>query len=316
MRGRGLSASALLGIALLSASAFGVSGAQVVFKLGDQWIYDMSMTIGEITMEGSVTYSYDGESTETVAGHNYSTYEMKYHGSMDISGFMSGYQTTGTATILGVDSMDTTNLDSIVSDYNLSMTAMTLYQGTPMTLVRWVHDVTKYSPPGGLGDVPEDPHVGESWTKIRTMYSNTMTSDNGVITEDSYARVVNETYTYLGVKTISVPAGTFKCEVIQANDGTNLETQWYSDEVGMLVKDVYEAGPSESGTQLLTSFRYTSPPSGISQSDTLMIASGVAGAAVAAVIIAWAFTRRGSPPKGQPSGPFPQEPGPPPPLFG
>jgi hypothetical protein len=86
-----------------------------------------------------------------------------------------------------------------------------------------------------------------------------MVYDDGDITENSYSVPLTETYTYLGVKTITVPAGTFECEVIQTDDGDAIYTDWNCDDVGSWVKSAYESGSSESGTLVLTSFSHTPP---------------------------------------------------------
>ena len=92
------------------------------------------------------------------------------------------------------------------------------------------------------------------------MHSETMSCDfYGDITENSYTVSATETLTYWGVKTITVPAGTFECEVTQTDDGDSITTDWYCDDVGSYVKSAYEHGSSGSGTQLLISYSYTPP---------------------------------------------------------
>jgi hypothetical protein len=259
MRGRIVWACALLVTFILSAVSLGGSGAGDEYESGDEWVYDYDVTIDTMLLSGTLTYSFDGESTKSVAGYAYSTYEIGYHGSMTISGTFGGYPVTGTATMRGVDSLDQATLDEIRWDDNFSMTLTVVVYNTPETWVWWEHNVSTYSPPGGVGERPEDPDEGASWTETYTVHSDTMVYDDGDITENSYSVPLTETYTYLGVKTITVPAGTFECEVIQTDDGDAIYTDWYCDDVGSWVKSAYESGSSESGTLVLTSFSYTPP---------------------------------------------------------
>jgi hypothetical protein len=312
MRGGIVSTCALLVTFILSAVSFGGLGAGDKYESGDEWVYDFDMTIETILLSGTVTYSFDGESSKSVAGYAYNTYEMGYDGSMTISGTLEGYAVTGTATIRGVDSLEQATLDEIRSDFNLSMTLTAVVNNIPATLVMWEHNISTYSPPGGVGEEPEDPDEGASWTETYTVHSETMSYDDGDITENSYSVSATETHTYLGVKTITVPAGTFECEVIQTDDGDDISTDWHCDDVGTYVKSVYGLGSSESGTMLLTSFSYTPPPSGVGLSSaTILMVSGIAVVVAVVVIVALFLMRRRSPPKELPTGPVPQGPDPP-----
>ena len=259
MRGEIVSAYALVVMFILSVVPFGGSGSGDEYESGDEWVYDYDMTIDTMLLSGTLTVSFDGESTRSVAGYAYSTYELVYYGSMIVSGTILGYPVTGTATWRGVDSLDQATLDEIRWDGNLSMTLTAVVYNTPVTWVWWEHNVSTYSPPGGVGEWPEDPDEGASWTETYTVHSDSMVYDDGDITENSYSVPLTETYTYLGVKTITVPAGTFECEVIQTDDGDSIYTDWSCDDVGNYVKSAYESGSSESGTMLLISFIYTPP---------------------------------------------------------
>jgi len=317
MRRQVVSAYALLATFIMSAVAFGGSSEGKEYESGDEWVYDIDMTIETMVLSGTVAYSFDGESSKSVAGYAYSTYEMKYDGSLTIAGTLEGYAVSGTASIDGVESLDQASLDTIVSDYNISMTIATVVLGTPVSMEFWKHEVSTYSPPGGVGEEPENPDVGASWTKTYTVHSEIMSYEDGDITEDSSSESTIRTYTYLGVKTITVPAGTFECDVIQTDDGDSITTDWYSDKVGAYVKSVYESGSSGSGTQLLTSFSYTPPSSGGGLSNAMVLmASGIAVVVAVVVVVAWVLMRRRSPPKEQQAGPVPQEPGPPMPPEG
>lgn len=318
MRGQVVAVYAFLAAFLVSVAASdGSSAEDEYYETGDAWIYDIDMTMDSMLLSGTYTESFDGESSKSVAGYAYSTYEMKYHGSMTVTGTLWGYAVSGTATINGVDFLDQESLNVIVSDLHLSMSLSVVYLGSPVSVEYWEHNVSTYSPPGGVGDEPEDPDEGTSWTKTYTVHSETVINDDGDITEESPSFSVTETYTYMGVQTITVPAGTFECEVIQTDDGDSIWTDWYSDSVGTYVKSVYEAGSSQSGTELLKSYSYTPPPSegGLSNATILMV-SGIAIVVVVVIIVAWVLMRRRSPPKEQKTSPVAQGPSPPGPPAG
>jgi len=242
---------------LISIASSGVC-SEAAYKTGDEWVYDFDMQLGTITLSGKVTYSFDGESSRSVAGFAYSTYEIGYMGSLTVGGTAQGYTVSGTATLVGTDSLDQASLDTIVSDSNLSMT-VTYATSTPVTAVFWEHNITTYSPPSGIGEEPENPAEGVSWTKTQTEHYESMAYDNGDITEVSSSVSVTTTYTYLGVRTITVPAGKFDCNVTQEDYGDGITTNWYCDDVGSFVKSSYQSGSSTSGTQVLTSYIYTPP---------------------------------------------------------
>jgi hypothetical protein len=304
MRGQVLSAYALLSCIIVSAIAFGGAGEGEVLESGDYWTYNVDMTTDGLDLKGTTTYTFDGESTKSIAGNVYSTYEIRFDGSMAITGLMSGKAASGEASIYGVESLDQVDLDTIVTDQNMSMNITLLGGSVPVTMKFWDHNVSTYSPPGGTGEEPENLDVGDSWTKTYTVHSEVTRSDDGNITKKSFSKSTTVTYTYLGIETIISGAGTFECHAVQADDGESITTDWYSDEVGMSVKSVYESDFSESGTQILKSFSYTPPstpaPSGGGPSNVFVfMAVGVAVAAIVVVVVAWILMRKKSPPKVQ-----------------
>src|SRR4030042_274216 len=113
-------------------------------------------------LAGTVTYSSEGEGSVSVAGYSYDTYEFELDGSLTISGTLEGYTISGTAFMEGTESVDQKSLDLISSDTNLSMSVTVYVLGTPMTLDIWEHGVSTYSPPGGVGEEPEDPEEDAS----------------------------------------------------------------------------------------------------------------------------------------------------------
>jgi hypothetical protein len=317
MKTSGLTAGALLVALLMTAIASGGSCAEDEYESGDSWAYDLDMTIESLLLSGTTTSTYDGESSKSVAGYAYSTYEMRYHGSMTVTGSIEGYAVTGTATLNEVDSIDQESMNLVVSDYTMSMTMSVVILGTAYGMDYSEHNVSTYSPPGGVGDEPKDPDEGTSWTKTYNVHYETTVNDDGDITTESSSISLTGTYTYLGIRTITVPAGTFECEVIQTDYGDGISTDWYCDDVGTYVKSVYESGSTQSGTEHLTSFSYTPPSSGGALSNAMMfMIAGIVVVAVVVVVVAWILVRRKSPPDGQQIGPVTQGPGSPKPPAG
>jgi len=317
MRGIGVLAIVLLVTFLVTAVASSGSGAGDEFETGDSWSYDADLTIESMLLSGTYAVTYEGESTKSVAGYTYSTYEMKYHGTLTVTGSMGGYAVTGTATLNEIDSVDQESLNLVVSDYTMSMTLSAVILGTAYSYGYSEHNVSTYSPPGGVGDEPEDPDEGTSWTNTYTVHYETTVNDDGDITTESSSISVTETYTYLGVKTITVPAGTFKCEVIQTDYGAGISTDWYCDDVGAYVKSVYESGSTQSGTEQLTSFSYTPPASAGALSNAMMLTiAAVVVIVVVVIIAAWVLMKRKAPPKAQQTSPVTVESGPPRPPAG
>jgi len=240
---------------------FGASDAEAIsdeYEAGDNWIYDCTMNIDTMVLSGLVTESFEGLSTKSVGGYIYTTYEMKTHGVLAISGSFEGFVVSGSASITDIDSVDTESLNKVVSDVNLSMTISVTILGIPVTVEAWEHNVTTYSPPGGLGDEPDCPFEGQSWTKSYTVHYESTSCFDGDISSTSGSVSETVTYTYLGEKSMTVPAGTFFCDVIQQDHGEGISTDWYNSTVGMQVKSAYEEG-SNSGTMLLMSYSYTPP---------------------------------------------------------
>jgi hypothetical protein len=306
----------LLVLSILCTVATGGTGESDEYEAGDEWTYDLEMTMDTIMLSGSATYSFEGLSKKSVAGYSYDTYEMKGHGTMTISGEIEGFSVGGTATLNGIDSIDRENLDVVVSDSNLSMTISTTVNGSPMSMQFWEHGVNTYSPPGGVGEEPANPKEGVSWTMSRTLHSETMTSEDGIITTDSASYSETITYTYMGEKSITVPAGTFKCDVIQEDDGDSITTSWYNAKVGAEVKSVYQSGSSESGTMVLKSFRYTPSSSGGFPLSMALVSAGFAVAVVVVVVVIWILLKRRPKSQAPQVNPISPGPGPPPPPAG
>jgi hypothetical protein len=275
-------------------AASDIGSAEGPFGLGDIWIYDFDMTVGTLSLSGTMTYSFIGESSKNISGIAYETYEMSESGSLEVTGTFYGTWAFGTATITGTDSMDRESLDLIVSDINLSMTLSVPTQNPPVTIDTWDHLISTYSPPGGIGQVPEDFKVGSSWTKNYTIESVETSFDSRfrAITNDSHSYSSTCVYTYLGTSSVIVPAGKFECEKVTEDDEYGVTTSWICEKVGMVVKSEYNSGFSDSITQLLVSYSYTPSPQEDWSPAMVLASLGVPLVAVNVTVVIWMANRR------------------------
>ena len=294
-------------LALCAVASAGIAESDV-YESGDEWVYDMSMTMESMILTGTITYSSEGKGSASVAGYSYDTYEIESDGLLTISGTLDGYTITGTASMIGTESVDQKSLYLIKDDANLSMSITFIVYPFPATIHLWRHGVSTYSPPGGVGETPEDPEEGESWTKTYTVHSEIMDYRDGEITTESSSISETRTYTYMGKQSVSVPAGTFECEVIQVDDGDSITTYWVTYNVGREVKSEYEAGFSQSGTALLKSYSYDPSPSGGISTTTALAISGVVIAVVVAVVVILLLIKRKSRTQEPPLGTDPPNP--------
>ena len=274
------------------------------YKIGDRWVYAISLDMDEMNMTGTVTYSVDAITTESVAGVTYDTYTIVGDGAMDITGAVENVALTGTATISETGSIDVERLDTIVSDMNMSMSLTMEVFSESMTVTMWEREITTYSPPGGVGEEPQDPEEGDTWILTYTAHHEFIAYDGDAITTDSDSSTETRTYLYIGRETITVPAGTFDCEVVQVDDGEDIETTWYSDEVGTQVKSVVEYDSSSSGTKVLTAYTFTPKEPGADGATIYVILGVAAAVVVVAAVVALVLLRR------KPGAPSAMTPGP------
>jgi hypothetical protein len=257
------------------------------YEIGNFWTYNLEMEADPMTLTGEVTFSIDGIKTETVAGVTYDVYDMGLDGGFSITGDYLGTTIEGTSSYTGSYSVEIQEFDEIRSNTNLSM-SITMEGGTlsePYEYETWTHTVTTYSPPGGVGDEPDELTEGVNWVLTYTLHRETTESDDGVVSIESESYTETRTYTYIGRETVTVPAGTFDCEIVQVDDGDSIETSWICEDVGAEVKSVYESTDSD-GVYVLKSYSYT-PKSVDNEDMTLYIAIGgvVVVAAVASVLM-------------------------------
>ena len=258
------------------------------YEIGDEWVYDVTMEMGSVTLTGTTTFSVDEVKTETVAGLTYDVYSFGRDGSFLAEGEYLGMpMVEGTSTWTGSYSVDVDTLDTIRSDTNFSMSFM-VGDGS-IFIETWVHSITTYSPPGGIGEEPDEMTEGAIWFIMHTTHSEIVTYEMYYITSDSYSSTETKIYRYIGRDTITVPAGVFDCVVIQVDDGNSIETYWYCEDVGGEVKSVYESTDGD-GTYVLTSYSFT--PKDSDDSDMMLyLAVGIV-AVIAVVASVLLFRRR------------------------
>ena len=254
------------------------------YEIGDKWVYDLTMEIDPMTLTGTIAFQVDGLTTETLADKSYEAYDMDVDCSLSITGEFLGSTIEGTATIVGEMSVDVQKLDTIRSDQNMSID-MIMEGGllfNPVEEEMWEHTIKTYSPPGGVGEIPEHPTPGTTWTITYTTHSDTTAYEDEEISTDSEYSTETREYTYFGLEAITVPAGTFECEVTQYDDGESVTTLWHCDLIGNDVKQTEESDDGTS-TAILTSYTFT--PKDDSETDDLMLYLLLGGAVVAVVAI-------------------------------
>ena len=251
------------------------------YEIGDEWVYDLTMETYSVTLTGTITYSVDGVNTEAVAGLTYDVYDFGIDGNFLATGEYLGFpMVDGTSTYTGSYSVDVETLDTIRSDTNFSMSFM--WGDGTILIETWEQTITTYSPPGGIGEEPDEMTEGDIWFIMHTTHSETVTYNMYYITTDSDSSTETKTYRYIGRDTITVPAGNFDCVVVQVDDGEGITTRWYCEAVGSDVKSVYESSNMED-TYVLTSYTFTPKDS---DSDNLMLYIAVVAAVGAIAVVA------------------------------
>ncbi len=284
-----ISAYALVVLLAVCAAAPGGRSAGDYYELGDEWVYDVDMSVDTLLLSGTITYVFAGKSSRSAGGFSYATYEIDQSGSFNIEGMISDSWASGTATISGTGSYEQDSLDLIVLDQNLSMTVSAPLLNPPLTMTLWDHIISTYTPPGGVGQVPVYVDVGRSWTKNYTIESAEMSFDSRfqTITSDSYSYSSTSVYAYMGTSQVIVPAGRFKCDVVTERDEYGVAKYWMSEKVGMVVKSEYNPGSSDSMTQSLVSYHYRASPPGDWSPATLAASLVLPLLAVDVTVVIW-----------------------------
>lgn len=289
LRRKPMSAYALVVLLAVCATATEGRSAGDFYESGDEWVYDVEISVDTLHLSGTITYMFAGESSRTEGGFSYDTYEIDQFGSFNVEGTLFGSWASGTATISGRGSMDQGRLDLISIDQNLSISVSVPLLNPPLTMTLWDHVITTYTPPGGVGRDPEHVEVGKSWTKNYTIKSVEMSFDSrfSAITSNSYSYSSTSVYTYMGTSSIVVPAGKYVCDVVTERDEYGVTKSWMSEKVGMVVKSEYNPGSSDSMTQSLVSYSYRALPQEDWSPAIVLASIGVPLAAVNVTVVIW-----------------------------
>ncbi len=285
-KSRYVSATISIVFSVLLVSSFStVVRAQGLFTQGDFWLYDQSAVYGSASVSGIMNVSYTGMSNRTVDGTAYVTYELQYNTSLMWSGTASG-----TTRSLETVYVDQSSENTVVDEYNESDDITFTSGGTISTVNGWTYNETVYNPPGGSGTWPSSVQVGDTWTITYTVNYTEVTFD-GTSTNITMGSLVEPTtYTVTGTESVSVPAGTFDCTVIQISSPEYSYTRWYSDKVGNDVKITSGSGLNDSSTIVLRAYSYGATSN--SQVSVLYVGIGAAIAAAAVIVVVLLVMRR------------------------
>ncbi len=262
--------------------------AQDFFTQGDYWLYDLAGGYPNTAVSGVVNLSYAGLTTMSVAGKTYDVYDLIYDSDFSWTGSI-----TGTSTSIQHSYVDVISENTVAVTYNESDYLTIQSGGSFEAFNGWVYNMTSYDPPGGQGNWPSTLNTGDTWNITYTEVYEERTFNGSFLNSTSGSWTYVTTYYVRGSQTITVPAGTFNCLVIQESTPESTYTRWYSSQVGSDVKQNAVSSSGENLTWLLRSYSFavTSTPnvSGV----YLSIGAGVA--ITATVIVLLLFMRRRRP---------------------
>jgi hypothetical protein len=281
-----VSATVFIGLMLLLASSYTtVVRAQGLFTEGDYWLYYQTGVYGTATLSGSMNNSYAGMTSQTVSGTTYETYDIVYNSSYTWSG-----TALGTTRSIEHVYVDQSSENTVIDEYNESDDITFGSGATTSTVHGWTYNRTVYNPPGGTGEWPSSYQVGDSWTITYTVDYTEISYDGTSTTTTSGSLVETTTYDVTKMETITVPAGTFDCVVMEISSPEYSYTRWYSDKVGNDVKIVSGSSSSDSTTAVLRAYSFGG--SGTSHVSLVYVGLGAAIAATAAVLVLMLVIRR------------------------
>ena len=281
----------LLAVVAVSANSTAVAN---YYREGDMWLYEVTEFADTLVYSGYWNASYAGVTTKLIEGEE-----------RDAHLFMSlwDFQVTGTyenATVAGSEIVterqytELDDYDTMMTETNQSISWTLSYP--PDTIVEmegWMHNVSIYSPPGGVGDDPTYIDVGDEWTKTYQIEYTTTEFDG--FSTIQYSGSVDETihYTVTDVVIVTVPAGSFTCTVIHEEYADGGVTRWISNKVGSDVKIVayYETGEEFTAELTYYSFGAKADRPG----STTALAASIAVAAAAAAVVIFLFLRKKKP---------------------
>jgi len=278
-------------VALLAASFLPVQHVRAqAFAKGDVWVYSVTDTSPNMTLTGTTTTSYIGTGSVSVNGTTFRVYIIDFNTSLEGNG--SGINTEFMVFDRAYYTVST--LDLLKDDYWSNLTQVNLSTGSVVTSVH-THNVTTVFPPGGYGIWPSSLSGGEAWNISYPSSSTETRTDGGASSTTS--SFVNETlmYRYDGMETVTVPAGTFSCVVLNETSSEWTETLWQSDVAGSQAKIVQHTNNGETTTWILESYSYSR---GASRNPLpyYAVGAGVAVVGVALVVfLLWRQRRKQSP---------------------
>jgi len=293
-------ASMLIAAFMLLASTIPCAG-QSEDPIGGEWVYSFNDDYYGMVFSGTWTLSCERIVKSPLGDPQMDVVE--YHSLLVATGSdstaMASYEGTMTMSEEMYYDAETSDAVGYISNQHMDMRFVT---GNATSEYRFdERNETVYTPPGGSGTEPTAMNAGDSWTETYTKVSNSSGyEDGGYYSEESTWTETLE-FTYLGLETVSVPAGVFQCDKIEivASDGV-VETYWYSVEVSSQVKieDEYESG--EIMTYELASYSLERNPSGGTVemgSDLFMVAfCSFIVATVVAVVCASNIVKERRPP--------------------
>ncbi len=289
--------SIALSLVLILVSTYSATAlVSEAYSTGDEWTYHLTTTMDDMIMGGTLHRTYAGTTARIVNGSSCEVYELRSEIELTISGSYEGYGVMGSVTATEIVYQDKEYLDTLVDDYDESMTMTVVGLGSVQVRI---HNVSIYSPPGGIGEEPEQLDVGVTWTKTYTVRSEVTETYDGDLTSSSYT--VSETYTYLitAREEVTVPAGTFDCEVLQVTDPDGVTTYWLSEETGSEVKLVYEGDSGYWAMAVLRSYSYASADEFGFDVVLLTVGMIAAVAVIVLVVVVLLLRKKKGPPKAQ-----------------
>ena len=306
---RSVFAGALAFVAILS--VFAMPADALNRSGGDYWVYEGTMDVEGVPVDGTFRYEFEKEDTLTIGTEVFEVNVMKITGSLsgttdDLLGMSASVQ----ATFDGKTYETRDGFGTVKEDMYLWIN-MTFGTGSFSLVMRMeLQDVSIYSPPSFSGFDEDETGTGDQWEETVNVTSTSVVWVDDVIDESS-SESYEETYQYSVAATEDRPvteAGTFDCLKITSTDSEgNYRVNWYSHEVGNYVKMSYfDLGESSPYLSLeLSEYKYSKDSALVM---TLIIGVGILVVVAIIVVALLLMRKRGQTPAQAP----PQPPVPPP----
>lgn len=279
---------------------------------GEFWTYDMSTLTSimgfDVNLSGSVTYTYEGQSTVIVGGVEHSANYLSSEGSLKGSVVVLG-QTLGSAEVsLAGAEYELSGTIGVLVENLTSMTAVTFGAGLTSFTYHLQVQTTVTTDPPALGEFdPESALLGSQWTQTSAVSSTVVDFEDGAVVNTT-ADSTTVTYTAnvaSSQEQLDTPAGTFETMRVEVSDGQgNYELLWWASDANNLVRHEVHKNDSSAPvlTKILTDYGTRSPTS-------MMLFAVVGGVVfvVAVVALVLAFRnrlRRPKTPVAEPGTPY------------